>query len=135
MRRTTLSAPEISTPARLSMPPGLAKAFCMSTTTTAVRARSIFRGSGRVSRLSVGMPNSLRCCNPANYNRGCRLAKLPRELSEQRHQVIHGGRDVAYRYALVEPVAESIAVFYEQRAHAIAGDVLVAKPHAVARTG
>src|SRR5215813_14134056 len=59
MRRTTSLAPEISTPARSSMPPGLAKAFCISTTTTAVRARSISKGSGRVSRLSVGMPGLL----------------------------------------------------------------------------
>src|SRR6516165_4883945 len=115
MRRTTLSAPEISTPARVSMPPGLAKAFCMSTTTTAVRARSIFRGSGRVSRVSVGM--------------------LPREISEQRQHVDHGGRDIAHGNALVEPVAESIAVLYEQRAHSITGNVLTAKPHAVARAG
>ena len=54
------------------------------------------------------------------------VAMLLRQISEQRQHVIDRGPDIAQRYALVEPVAESIAVFYEKRAHSIAEDVLIA---------
>src|ERR1700730_14348412 len=46
--RTTGAAPEISTPAMSSIPPLLAKAFCMSTTTSADLSASISMGSGFV---------------------------------------------------------------------------------------
>src|SRR6516165_419318 len=62
-------------------------------------------------------------------------AVLLRQISEQRQHVSHGGPDTVHRYTFVEPVRESIAVFYEKRAHSVAGDVLIAKPHAVARAG
>src|SRR5438552_1543245 len=54
MLRVTAAAPEMSTPAMSSIPFGLAKAFCMSTTTTADLATSISTGSGFAS--SVNMP-------------------------------------------------------------------------------
>jgi len=60
---------------------------------------------------------------------------LLRQISEQRQQVSHGGAYIVHGYALVESVTESIAVFYEKRAYSIAGDVLTAKPHAVAGPG
>src|SRR5262247_2897806 len=62
-------------------------------------------------------------------------ACLLRQSGEQRQQISHGRLDIAHRDALVEPVAESIAVLYEKRGHSIARDVLIAEPHAVACAG
>ncbi len=59
MVRTTAAAPEISMPARSSNPPLDAKAFCMSTTTTADFAKSTSSGSGRVCSLLVDHPQRL----------------------------------------------------------------------------
>jgi hypothetical protein len=62
-------------------------------------------------------------------------AILLRQIRKQQQQVHDGRPDIIRRNALVQPMTESITVLDEKRTDAIARDVQVAKPHAVAGTG
>ena len=82
-------APDMSYPASANMPPGLRNACCMSTTITAVRARSIWRGSGLAAMVvSRGAP-ALVCSVISISSVGRRLCRPPHlfqspfELHEQ----------------------------------------------------
>jgi pimeloyl-ACP methyl ester carboxylesterase len=60
---------------------------------------------------------------------------LLRQIRKQRQQIHNGRPDVIRGNALVQTMTESIAVLDEKRTDAIARNVQVAKPHAVAGAG
>src|SRR6202521_2970830 len=79
---TAFAAGWTSTPARSSMPPTLAKAFCMSTSRTAVCSRSISMGSGRADRAIFTIARSshgeLKIPSPSGGGQGAGAAGAPR---------------------------------------------------------
>src|SRR6185437_15108719 len=88
MVRTTASAPEMSRPARSSRPPRLAKAFCMSTTTTADCSSATASGSGRVRR--VIMANSNTGAGTGDNSRVADRRSLEQQQQRQHHHEAPG---------------------------------------------
>src|SRR5215469_2916853 len=103
----TQDAPEMSIPARSSIPPLLANAFCMSTTSTAACAKSISMGSGllfnfgitsfqlRLPRLNIARFHfasdefGLAQCQSDNCQRGIRAAGSTQRAAVRYEQVFY----------------------------------------------
>jgi hypothetical protein len=75
------------------------------------------------------IPLTRSCCSRSSFRR------LLRQIGEQRQHVGYPGRYVGHGHALVQAMAEPVAVLDENRGYAIARDVLLSEPHAVARAG